>query len=85
MLVLGSLKGQLTTDIKATLLVVARTEVLVKKPFKDHLKYPYSEWLLTANHALNADGRMKKPSVTSLSVDRNSMAAHLTRSDCEGF
>ena len=38
MLLLDSLKGHLTADIKATLLVVARTRVLVKKPFKDHLK-----------------------------------------------
>ena len=37
-LVLGSLKGYLTADIKATLLVVAKTHVLVKKPFEDHLK-----------------------------------------------
>jgi len=85
MLVLGSLKGHLTADIKATLLVFARTYVLVKKPFKDHLKKRYSEWLLTANCALNGDGRKKKPSVTCWSVDHNSMAAHLNRSDCEGF
>ena len=38
MLVFDSLKGHLTPDIKATLLVVTRTHVLVKKPFKDHLK-----------------------------------------------
>ena len=37
--------------------------------------------LLTVDHALNVDGKMRKLSVTSLSVDPNSMAAHLTRSD----
>jgi len=37
------------------------------------------------NHVLNADGRMKKLSVTSLLLDRNSMASHLNRSGCEGF
>jgi len=35
--------------------------------------------LLPVNRVLNADGRIKKPGVISLSVDRNSMAAHLTR------
>ena len=71
-LVIDSFKLNLTPDIKATLLVVARTHVLVKKPFKDHLKKRYSEWLLTVNCALNGDGRMKKPNVTCWSVDHNS-------------
>jgi len=30
--------GVLTPDIKATLLVVAKTHVLVKKPFEEQLK-----------------------------------------------
>ena len=35
---------------------------------------------------MTPDGRVKKPSVTiSLSVDHNSMAERLTRSDCEGI
>jgi len=37
-LVFSSLKGHLTTDKKATLLALARTHVLVKKSFEDHLK-----------------------------------------------
>jgi len=57
-------------------------DVVVNKPFKNHLKQLYSEWLLKGYHALN-------PAVTqcdhSLSVDHNSMAACLTRSDCEMF
>jgi len=36
-LVIDSFKLNLTPNIKATLLVVARTHVLVKKPFKYHL------------------------------------------------
>jgi len=36
-LVLCLLKDHFTTDIKATLLVVARTHVLVKKQFKDQI------------------------------------------------
>ena len=75
----------MTTDIKATQLVVAKTHVLRKNPFEVYLKFLYSEWLLTANCALNADGRMKKPSVTCWSVDHNNMAAHQNRSDCEVF
>ena len=44
----------------------------------------YGEWLLTRGHALTPAGGNKKPSVTiSLSVDHNSMADRLTRSDCE--
>jgi len=39
----------LTTDIKATQLVVAKTNVLVKNPFEVYLKFLYSEWLLTVN------------------------------------
>jgi len=38
MLVLDQFKLHLIADIKTTLLEVARTHVLVKKPFKDHLK-----------------------------------------------
>jgi len=48
--------------------------VRVNKPFK-HLKQLYSEWLLTPS------GIIKKPSVTSLAVDQNSMAVHLTSSN----
>jgi hypothetical protein len=37
-LVLCSLKGHLTADIKAILLVVERTHVMVKKTIEDHIK-----------------------------------------------
>ena len=55
--------------------------VVVKKPFKTTL-----EQLLMRSHAVTPAGRIKKPSVTiSLSMDYNSMAERLTRSDCEGI
>jgi hypothetical protein len=41
-------------------------DVVVNKPFKDHLKQLYSEWLLKGDHALSPAGRIKKPSVTIL-------------------
>jgi hypothetical protein len=40
--------------------------VVVNKPFKDHLKQLYSEWLLSGDHALTPAGRIKKPGVTVL-------------------
>jgi hypothetical protein len=41
-------------------------DVVVNRPFKDHLKQLYSEWLLSGDHALTPAGRIKKPSVTIL-------------------
>ena len=41
-------------------------DVVVNKPFKDHLKQLYSEWLLKQDHAFSPAGRIKKPSVTIL-------------------
>jgi hypothetical protein len=41
-------------------------DVAVNKPFKDHRKQLYSEWLLNGDHALTPAGRIKKPSVTIL-------------------
>jgi hypothetical protein len=42
--------------------ITSQLQVLdvVNKPFKDHLKQLYSEWLLTRYHALNPPGRIKK-------------------------
>ena len=95
MLVMDVCNGHLTPEIEATLtgssmntdlviipggmtLQLQVLDVVVNKPFKDHIKQLYSEWLLTPS------GIIKKPSVTiSLSVDHNSMAECLTRSDCE--
>jgi hypothetical protein len=57
-----------------------RLVVRVNKPFKHLLRQ-----LLTEDCALTPTGITKKPSVTSLAVDQNSMAVHLTGSDCEGF
>jgi hypothetical protein len=36
----------------------------LNRPFRDHLKDLYSEWLLTGDHALTPAGIIKKPSVT---------------------
>jgi hypothetical protein len=41
-------------------------DVVVNKPFKDHLKQLFSEWLLTGDHTLTPDGRIKKNSATLL-------------------
>jgi hypothetical protein len=51
----------------------------VNKPLK-HLGQ-----LLTEDCALTPTGIIEKPSVTSVAGDQNSMAVHLTHSDCEGF
>jgi hypothetical protein len=58
--------------------------IRMNKPLK-HLKQLYSEWLLTEDCAVTPSGIIKKTSVTSLSVDQNSMAVHLTSSDGEGY
>jgi hypothetical protein len=38
----------------------------VNKPFKDHLRQPYNDWLPEGNHALTPGGKLKKPPVTML-------------------
>jgi hypothetical protein len=40
---------------------------VVNKPFKNHLKQLYSEWLLIEDHPLVPGGRIKKPIVIALS------------------
>jgi hypothetical protein len=49
-------------------------DVMVNKPFKDHQKQLSYEWLLAEVCALTPTGRIKKPSVTSLAVDPNSVS-----------
>jgi hypothetical protein len=41
-------------------------DVVVNKPFKDHLKRQYSNWLRGSDHTYTPTGRMKKPSVSAL-------------------
>jgi hypothetical protein len=41
-------------------------DVVVNKPFKDHLKRQYSNWLHSADQTYNPTGRMKKPTVSVL-------------------
>ena len=40
---------------------------VVNKPFKNHLKQQYSEWLLVEDLALVPAGRIKKPIVIPVS------------------
>jgi hypothetical protein len=42
--------------------ITSQLQVLdvLNKPFKEHLKQLYSEWLVTQYHALNPAGRIKK-------------------------
>jgi hypothetical protein len=79
MLVLDSFKGHLTQQVKEEMrkantdLIVIHCgmtsqlqvlDVVVNKPFKDHLRHLYNDWLLEGNHALTPGGKLKKPSVT---------------------
>uniref|UniRef100_A0A672FD58 DDE-1 domain-containing protein n=1 Tax=Salarias fasciatus TaxID=181472 RepID=A0A672FD58_SALFA len=41
-------------------------DVVVNKPFKDNLRKKYTEWLLSADHALTPTGRIQKPAVRLL-------------------
>jgi hypothetical protein len=78
-LILYSFKGHLTQQVKEEMrkantdLVVIPSgmtsqlqvlDVVVNKPFKDHLRQLYNDWLLEGNHALTQGGKLKKPSVT---------------------
>lgn len=80
MLVLNAFKGQLTSEIKATITgntdlvaipgaMTSQPQVLVvvvNKLFKDNLKQLYNEWLLTGDNALTPAVRIKKHTVTLL-------------------
>jgi hypothetical protein len=81
MLVLDSFKGHLIQQVKEEM-IKANTDlvvipggmtsqlqvldVVVNKPFKDHLRRLYSDWLLEGNHALTPGRKLNKPSVTML-------------------
>jgi hypothetical protein len=81
MLVLDSFKEHLTQQVEEEMrkantdLVVIPggitsqlqvLDVVINKPFKDHLRQLYNGWLLEGNHALAPGGKLKKPSVTTL-------------------
>lgn len=81
MLVLDAFKGHLTPDVKSKtaslksdLVVIPGgltsqlqvLDVVVNKPFKDHLWQQYSEWHVAGDHALTPSGKIKKPSVALL-------------------
>jgi predicted solute-binding protein len=83
MLLLTAFKRHLTPEIKAAVTISSMSTDLVvilngimsqlqvvdvvNKPFKNHLKQLYSEWLLIEDHALALVGRIKKPIVIALS------------------
>jgi hypothetical protein len=81
MLVLDAFKGHLPPEVKSMIhamntdLVVVPggmtsqlqvLDVVVNKPFKDHLKQLYSEWLLAGDHSLTPAEKIKKTSVALL-------------------
>lgn len=56
----------------------------MNKLFKDHLKQLYSVRLLRRDQVLTPSWKYQEVQCdSSLSTDRNSMAVHLTRSDCD--
>jgi hypothetical protein len=42
------------------------SDVVIKKPLKDHLQQLYSDWLVRGNLALTLSGKLKKPSISVL-------------------
>lgn len=81
MLVLDAFKGHLTDSVKKQIASLHSDlvtipggmtsqlqvlDVVVNKPFKDHLKKAYTNWLLSEDHALTPTGKIKKPSVAIL-------------------
>ena len=73
MLVLDAFKGHLTTKVKTKIaslksdLVVIPggmtsqlqvLDVVVNKPFKDHLRSQYSQWLIAGNHSFTPSGKI---------------------------
>jgi hypothetical protein len=99
MLVLNAFKGHLTPEVKfanhamnTDLMVIPGgmttqlqvLDVVVNKPFKDHLNQLYSEWLLAGDHILTPTGKIKKPSAALLcQCIKDIMATDLSRSDSE--
>jgi hypothetical protein len=80
-LVLDSFKGHLTQQVKeemrkanTDLIVIPGgmtpqllvLDVFINKPFKDHLRQLYNDWLLEGNHARTPAGKLKKSSVNKL-------------------
>lgn len=79
MLVLDAFKGHLTPEVKKKITALKTDlvvipggmtsklqvlDVVVNKPFKDHLRKQYSDWLLEGGHAFTPSGKIKKPSVS---------------------
>lgn len=54
-------KSSLVHDI-----VLQVLDVVCNKPFKDHMRRLYTDWLLEENHALTPSGKIKKPSASTL-------------------
>jgi hypothetical protein len=81
MLVLDAFKSHLTPEVKSAIhamntdpvIIPGRmtyqlqvSDVVLNKPFKDHLKQLHSEWFLARDHILTPTGKIKKPSVALL-------------------
>jgi hypothetical protein len=58
------LKVHLPLDVRSEIHVVdtdLEPNILLNKPFKDHLKKLYSEWLLGGDHVLTLHGQSRRP------------------------
>jgi hypothetical protein len=42
------------------------SDVVINKPFKDHLQQLYSDWLVRGNLAITLSGKLRKPSISVL-------------------
>jgi hypothetical protein len=77
------LKVHLTLDVRSEIHVVdtdLEPNILLNKPFKDHLKQLYSEWLLGGDHVLTLHGQSRSPVLCQWI---KTMPTELTRNDSE--
>lgn len=66
--------------------ITSQLHISVSKPFKNHLKLPYSKCLLAENHILKSTGTIKKSQCrTTVSMDKDTTAMDLSRSDSQRF
>lgn len=81
LLILDAFKGHLHDSVKKVLRfghtdlviipggmtsILQILDVVVNKPFKDHLRESYSNWLMNNSHELTKSGRIKKPSIRDI-------------------
>ncbi|KAJ8885345.1 hypothetical protein PR048_011542 [Dryococelus australis] len=95
MLVLDSLRGHVTPEVKACLQkekidfviipggMTSQLQILgVAVNNSDKMRVSYDDWLLCDNHPLTPSGKIK-PSVSQLCLDFSSMAEHFSPGHCE--